>query len=105
MICDSGLCDFAANLLFSLHQSDYFSPGAIHDQFTGAIKQKHVHFLGAPGCCLVDFGDFHAANRKNKNTKMCLPLERQAEKKRTTQLAPHFWMHSLGVLYGLERTM
>ena len=49
------------------------------------------------------FSDFHAANRKNKNTKMCLPFERQAENKRLGSTAVDFWEHSLGVLYGLAK--
>ncbi len=82
--------------LFFIHQSDYFSPGAIHDQFKGAIE-KEMFFLGSSSLCLVDFGDFHAANRKNKNTK-CLPLGWQAENKRLGSTALHFWEHSLRVL-------
>ena len=38
----------------------------------------------------MDFGDFHAANQKNKNTKMCLPLGRQAENMRAGKLALDF---------------
>ena len=104
MICGNGFWDIVANLCFSYTRVTIFLLGRFRPTSKERSK-KNCSFLGAPGCGLVGFGDFHAANRKNKNTKMCLPLERQTENKRSGSTALDFWKHSLGVLYGLERTM
>ena len=97
MICDKGLCDFAANVCFPKTRVTIFLLGRFMTSLKERSKNKSS-FLGAPRCCLVGFGDFHAANQKNKNTNMCLLLGRQAENMRADKLLLHFWRHSLGVL-------
>ena len=95
MICGNGLWDIVANLCFSYTRVTIFLLG----RFMTSLKERSENkcsFLGAPGWCLVDFGDFHAANQKNKNTKMYLPLRRQAENMRAGKLALDFWELSLG---------
>ena len=69
MICGNGLWDIVANLCFSYTRVTIFLLG----RFMTSLKERSRHkcsFLGAPRCCLVGFGDFHAANPKNKNAKM-----------------------------------
>ena len=92
MICDNGLCDFAANLCFPSTKVTcdmFFLLGRFITILKERSKTKCL-FLGAARCCLVSFGDFHTAHRKNNNTKMCLPLGRQAENMRAGKLALDF---------------
>ena len=85
MICGNGLWDIVANLCFSYTRVTIFLLGRFRPTSKERSK-KNCSFLGAPRCGLVGFSDFQAANRKNENTKMCLPLERQAENKRADTL-------------------
>ena len=95
MICGNGLWDIVANLCFPYTRVTIFLLGRFRPTSKERSK-KNCSFLGVPGCCLVGFSNFHAANQKNKNTKMCLPIWRQAENKRAGKLALDFWELSLG---------